>query len=216
MKTSAIILAAGQGKRMNLNYNKMLYKIDNETVLEKCLRPFLENNYIEEIIVVVSKDDKLQIEELLNNDNIKIVVGGKERYDSVYRGLQAVTTDYVLIHDGARCFITKELISKIVKATFEYKATCLAVKSKDTVHLIDKDYYLTNTLNREQAYLAQTPQGFKTTIIKEAYTKFYQDTRIVKYVTDDAMLVNELTHYNVKIIESDYSNIKITTPEDIK
>lgn len=214
MKLSAIILAAGTGSRMNLGYNKILHKINNETIIEKTVKTFLENEYINEIFIVVNENEKLLINKMFNNPKISIVVGGVERFNSVNNALFSIKNDFVLIHDGARCFITNDLINKIALATFKYDATCLGVISKDTIHICDADNNIVNTPNRDSIYLAQTPQGFKTSLIKEAYHNLLLHDDVL--VTDDAMIVNKYTTTKVKMIPSEYSNIKITTQDDLQ
>ena len=216
MKFSLILLAAGSGSRMNLGYNKMMHTIDGMTILEKCLKTFLNHNSIDEIIVVINKDDEQEIAKSLKGYPIKYTYGGNERYDSVYNGLQIVSNDYVLIHDGARCFINDKLINDIVEATIKYDAATLAVPAKDTIHLVDDESFIQTTVNRNRAYLAQTPQGFKTTLIKNIYDILYPNVEFFQNITDDAMLVHEIAEHKVRIVKSDYSNLKVTTVEDIR
>ncbi|MDL2211837.1 2-C-methyl-D-erythritol 4-phosphate cytidylyltransferase [Erysipelotrichaceae bacterium OttesenSCG-928-M19] len=213
---SVIILAAGQGSRMKLNYNKMFYEIEpNLTIIEKCLLPFSQHFLISEIIVVCNQEEEERIQNILADYKIKTTHGGHERYDSVINGLALVTNDYVLIHDGARCFISDALITKISQSTISYQAAILAVKAKDTIH-IEKEGFLESTIERQHAYLAQTPQGFKTELIKEAYQIMKDNPKKYSTITDDAMLVNTVLNQPIKIVESDYSNLKVTTIEDVK
>lgn len=209
---SVIILAAGQGTRTKLEYNKMLYQIDDETIIEKVIKPFYNNIHINQIVVVINKKDESQIKELLKDYNITYVYGGKERYNSVYCGLLKVANDYVLIHDGARCFITSDLITKLCDEIIVEKAAFLGVKAKDTIHFVE-DGYVTMTTNRENTYLAQTPQGFETKLILDAYHQLMKDSN--QEVTDDVMIFRNYLDYPIKLVESSYSNIKITTPEDL-
>lgn len=212
---SVIILAAGQGSRMNLGYNKMFYEIEaGLSIIEKSVKSFLFHEMIDEIIVVCQLDEFDKMQEILNEYPVKLTSGGSQRYDSVWEGLKIVKNNYVLIHDGARCFISYEKIAKVIKATLENQATCLAMPANDTIHLV-KQGYLSKTLDRQDVYLAQTPQGFRVDIIKEAYQKFFSSSKTLM-VTDDAMLVNEFTDYQVLIVKSDSSNQKITNLEDIE
>lgn len=210
---SLVLLAAGSGQRMNLGYNKMLYEIDNTPIIKKCYDVFKNNINISEIIIVSSKEDLNTYQDILKDENIKYVIGGSLRYESVKNGLEHVSNEYCLIHDGARCFITDDLINKIINATKEYDCCTLAVQSKDTLHY-EEDGFIKETLNRNHTYLAQTPQGFKTSIILEAHNNLLKDHNI--NVTDDAMLVNTYTNHKVKLVESSYANIKVTTIEDLK
>lgn len=210
---SLILLAAGSGKRMNLGYNKMLYEIDGIPIIRKCYDTFNNIDLIDDIIIVSSNEDINTYKKIFRDDKVSFVIGGKERYDSVRNGLEHVKNDYVLIHDGARCFINESLINKIIDNTLKYDCATLAVLSKDTIH-IEEDNFINTTINRSHAYLAQTPQGFRIDIIKDAHSKLLSNNTI--NVTDDAMIVNTFTDHKVRIVESEYSNIKITTIEDVE
>jgi len=215
MSISALILAAGSGSRMNLGYNKMLYKIDGDYLINKTLKVFIDNPNIDEIVVTVNEDELNTMNDILLKDNrIKLVIGDIERYKSVYNGLQAITKDYVLIHDGARCFLSNDLLDKIIQATIKHDAAFLGVVSKDTIHIINENHLVYETTQRSSMIIAQTPQGFKSDLIKDAYTKLYQATN--DSITDDvsvALLYGDTKSYYV---ESSYSNLKVTTIEDIK
>lgn len=208
---SLIILAAGQGKRMKLNYNKILHLIEDKTILEKSLYAFSNIILIKQVIIVVNKNDYQQIRKIIPND-IEITIGGDERYHSVYQGLEKVNQDYVLIHDAARCFIEKKDIQNLIDATLLHDACFLGVKSKDTIHIVEDGKI--NTPNRSHVYLAQTPQAFKTNIIKDAYQKMFA-SKNYQHVSDDVMVVSTYSDIIPKVVEGSYSNIKITTPEDL-
>ncbi|WP_423363745.1 2-C-methyl-D-erythritol 4-phosphate cytidylyltransferase [Mycoplasma sp. P36-A1] len=211
---SVIISAAGSGSRMKLGYNKMFYKIGDETIIEKTVNIFSKSKYIDNIIVVANADEITLMETILSNYNVTIVKGANERYASIYNGLKKAKSEYVLIHDGARCFITLDLIERIAKATIKYKAAFLGVLSKDTIHLIDKDNNVNTTLNRNCLVNAQTPQGFLTKDIKQCYQKMY-DTNNYDNITDDVMVAVTYGNIKPKYIESEYYNIKVTTIEDL-
>lgn len=208
---SLIILAAGQGKRMQLNYNKVFYKIDEQSILEKSIAAFNDIYQIKQIILVVNEKDYDYIKDMVD-PNINVIIGGKERYDSVYKGLQNVNQEYVLIHDAARCFVEKKDIQNLIAATLVHKACFLAVKSKDTIHIIEDDKLTTPI--RNNVYIAQTPQAFSTDLIKYAYDKMYSDNNYHN-ISDDVMVVSTYSNTSVKVVEGSYSNIKITTPEDL-
>lgn len=216
-KFSLIILAAGKGTRMNLGYNKIFYQLNEGiTILEKSLKAFYDIDKIEQIIIVVSEKDKDQAKQLLKEyHNIQYVIGGEKRHDSVFAGLKEVRQSYVLIHDAARCFITREQIDNIINATIEHLAVTLAYPIKDTIHLVNDDNMVIETVDRDYAYLAQTPQGFLTPIIIEAYHNFNQSVNPIN-ITDDVMIVNTYTDFQVKVIESNASNYKITFKEDLE
>lgn len=213
-KISVIILAAGQGSRMNLGYNKMFYIHEGKTIIQRTVQSFAINKNIADIIIVANHKDIKYISNLFDN-KYNVIEGGIERYESVNCGLKEVTTDYVLIHDGARCNISQNLIDMICRATIDYNAAFLGVLSKDTIHLVEGEE-ISDTLNRNQCYIAQTPQGFQTNLIKEAYDKYLNNKSIITNLTDDVMLVSKVLNVKSKLVNSDYSNIKITTIEDTK
>jgi len=212
---SALVLAAGSGSRMNLGYNKMLYQLDGEYLINKALKVFINHPDIQEIVVTVNQDDWDKMNEIITKDDcIKVVVGDVERYKSVYKGLQAISNEYVLIHDGARCFLERNELDKIIEATLKYQAAFLGVVSKDTIHLVNQEHLVYQTTNRQEMILAQTPQGFKTSLIKDCYDQLLQSNN--QTITDDvsvALLYGDVQPYYV---ESSYSNIKVTTIEDLK
>lgn len=213
MKVSAIILAAGIGSRMKLGYNKMLYKIDTKTIIEKTVDTFLNNDKIDQIVLVVNPEEITTMQTMFNNERISIVSGGEERYLSVYNGLHHIFNDYVLIHDGARCYLSDELLNTIINATIVNDAVSLGVPSKDTVHICDNDGNVIDTLDRNHTYIAQTPQGFKLSLILQAYNELFKANDTTP--TDDVMIVNKYTDTTIKMIDSSYNNIKITTLEDL-
>ena len=150
-----------------------------------------------------------------------IVAGGKERYHSVFQGLQAVgETDYVLIHDGARPFLTQEIITRCIEGAKEYKACVAGMPAKDTIKLADEDQNIDSTPERSRVWMIQTPQAFEYALIKEAYTILIeQENQGIKTsipVTDDAMVVEYFLNQKVHLVYGSYENIKITTPEDMR
>lgn len=219
MKTTAIILAAGKGKRMNSNINKQYIEINNKPILAYTLEKFQESECIDEIVLVVGKEDIEYVEKEIKNKYCfkkinSVVEGGVERQDSVYEGIKKVSndTDIILIHDGARPFVNITDIRKLVNEIATHKACILGVKVKDTIKIVDNHGYIVNTPDRKNLYAAQTPQGFLKNIIVKAYEKGINEN---KFFTDDSMLVEEYLNTKVKIVEGSYENIKITTKEDI-
>lgn len=214
----AIILAAGTGKRMNSNTPKQYLTLDNKPVLYYSLKAF-EKSSINEIILVVGRNEiDYCRREIIEKYNIKkvtaIVEGGSERYDSVYQGLLVVkNADYILIHDGARPFITVEIIERTLEQVVIHKACVVGVPSKDTVKIVDTNGKVQKTPNRETIWCTQTPQAFSFSLINEAYEKIKEGN--YPYITDDAMVVEQTTNYPIQMIHGSYSNIKITTPEDL-
>ncbi len=143
-------------------------------------------------------------------------MGGKERYDSVYCGLQCVNlqTEYVFIHDGARPFVNNAIIQKGLEQVMLYKAVVAGVLSKDTVKIVDENIFAIQTPPRSQVWNIQTPQVFDYNLIMKAYEAMMKVPH--EYVTDDAMVVESFMNHPVKIYEASYRNIKITTPEDLE
>ncbi len=211
---SVIIVAGGSGSRMNMNINKQFIKINEKEVIAHTIDKFYKNEYIDEIILVVKEDEIDYFNKNIINKygykNIKIALGGKERQDSVYNGLKIVdkNCDMVLVHDGARPFVSKEIIKKAVTET--KKASVIGVRVKDTIKVVNNNEII-STPNRNTLWAIQTPQTFKYDLLKIAYEKAYEENF---YGTDDSSLVENLGE-KVNIIEGSYENIKITTKEDL-
>ena len=243
-KISAIIVAAGTGKRMNSTVKKQYMEIASQPVLSLTLKAFEESD-VDEIVVVTGEDEIPYVrEQIVERYCFKKVVaicpGGKERCDSVYEGLKEILKresadaldGYVLIHDGVRPLITPELINSCIESVRKYDACIPGVPEKDTVKEADENMDVLRTPDRKKMYRIQTPQCFSLSLIKEAFEKYYnlnsaedgdgQDGSNAnckndsRSITDDAMLVEKYTGHKVKIIEGDYKNIKITTPDDLE
>ncbi|HIX81514.1 MAG TPA: 2-C-methyl-D-erythritol 4-phosphate cytidylyltransferase [Candidatus Erysipelatoclostridium merdavium] len=212
MDYSVIVLCAGKGSRSGLGYNKMLYRFNDKTVYEMTMSVFLQDQRCKQIVVVTKEDEINEIKELVNDKRIVYVFGGKERQDSVYNGLQVVNQKIVLIHDGARPYLTIDNIDSLLECLINNDACLLMVPVKDTIKLC-QDGKVVETLPRNLLMQAQTPQAFKTSLIKECYQKAKDE----KYeATDDASLVEKFTEVPVMSVLGSYENIKITTPEDLK
>lgn len=211
MNYSAIVLCAGKGSRSGLTYNKMLYRFKNKTVYEMTMDIFLNDERCKQIVVVTKEEELDDLKKLISSKKIDYVFGGKERQDSVYNGLQVVKEDYVLIHDGARPYLKKENIDDILECLNKNNACLLVVPVKDTIKVC-MDGNIVKTLPREQLVQAQTPQAFKTELIKGCYQKGKDQNYIA---TDDASLVEYFENIEVKAVLGSYSNIKITTPDDL-
>lgn len=212
MNYSLILLCAGSGKRTGLKYNKIFYKINHQTVYEMNISHFLEDNRCKQIIVVTKENEIEDIRHLVNDSRIEYVFGGKERQDSVYEGLQKVTEDYVFIHDGARPYVTKQSIDDLVECLKTYDAGLLMVPCKDTIKEV-KEGIVVKTLKRETLMQAQTPQVFKSEDIKVAYQKAKDEGYVA---TDDSQLFERYIDKDIKAVLGDYSNLKITTQEDLR
>lgn len=218
-KNVAIVLAAGQGKRMKSNVQKQYLLIKDKPVLYYTLNAFETSPLISEIILVTGKDEieycRKEIVEKYGFRKVhKITAGGKERYHSVYEGLQAVSeADYVFIHDGARPFVDEEILKRVCAAVKEYEACVVGMPVKDTIKIADEACFAAWTPDRRKIWQIQTPQAFEYHLIKNAYEKLMEEEP--QGITDDAMVLETMTEHKVKLVEGSYRNIKITTPEDL-
>lgn len=212
-----VIVAAGTGSRMNMGINKQFIKLEGKEIIAYTIEKFYNNSNIEDIVVVVKEDEsdffKKEILDKYNFKNIKIAYGGKERQDSVYNGLKLLDKKchVVLIHDGARPFVSDKIIDNCIEEAKNHKAVVVGVPVKDTIKVIDKDKYIVDTPNRSVLWAVQTPQTFDYNILIDSYKDAF---KIGFYGTDDAMLVERIG-YKVKMVEGSYNNIKITTQEDL-
>lgn len=221
-KITAIVLAAGSGSRMKSKTKKQFMEIKGKPVIWYSLFEF-EKSRVDEIILVTGKEDidycKKEIVEKYNLKKIKnVVAGGSERYESVYNGLKEVTGNIVLIHDGARPLINNEIIERSIEGTIKSDACVIGVPVKDTIKRANKEGYIIDTPNRSELWITQTPQSFKTDLVKMAYKKMKEELEkgnTTLNITDDAMVVEEFTTNQVRFVQGDYKNIKVTTPEDI-
>ena len=218
-KCTAIVLAAGQGKRMGTSVQKQYLEIGGKPVLYYALRTFENSSLIDEVVLVVGAgQEEFCRSEIVNKYQFSkirtIVEGGAERYHSVWNGLQNVEDGYVFIHDGARPFITEAILERAYRTVKECKACVVGMPVKDTIKLADKEGFVAETPNRSLLWSVQTPQVFETQLVKEAYTKLME--KECSGVTDDAMVVELMLGMKVKLVEGAYENIKITTPEDLK
>lgn len=214
MEYSVCLLAAGKGSRTQLEYNKVFYKLENgKTVLDTCLSVFLEDDECKEIVIVSAKYEIGYVHSLYRHEKkIQIVEGGATRQESVSNGLNVVTSPYVFIHDGARPYVTRELIERCKNALKEEDACLLMVPSIDTSKIV-VDGYVKETLVRSTVYNAQTPQCFKTELIRYCQQKAKEEGYTG---TDDAQLVERYTDTKIKMVLGDPENVKITLPADLK
>ena len=213
MNYSLILLCAGSGKRTGLKYNKIFYKINNQTVYEMNISHFLEDNRCKQIIVVTKENEIEDIRHLVNDSRIEYVFGGKERQDSVYEGLQKVTEDYVFIHDGARPFIDEGIIERAYECVCKTDACIAGMPVKDTIKIVNERQRVESTPDRATLWAIQTPQVFLADLLLKAYGKLMKQNWI--QVTDDAMVVEKMLNHEVQVFTGKYENIKITTPEDL-
>lgn len=224
--TTAIILAAGQGKRMNSDVHKQYLLINGRPILYYSLKAF-ENSFIDNIVLVVGKGEQEYCKkEIVEKYGIKkvsaIVEGGKERYHSVAYGLRAINwnCDYVFIHDGARPFVDNEILNRVYHEVIISKACVVGMPVKDTIKIADSDECVDSTPDRNRVWQVQTPQVFDKRIILESYEKLLSEEYDLisngVSITDDAMVLEYYTDYKIKLVKGSYQNIKITTPEDLE
>ena len=214
MKYTALIVAAGSGTRMKLGYNKVYAKLkDGRSILEHTMAVFENDEDCGQIIIVTDAGDYCEhIRKEFWPGKITLVKGGDTRQESVMNGLAAVLSDYVMIHDGARPFVSKESLQAVKDALQSEDACLLMVPCKDTIKEV-RDGYVVQTYERASLMAAQTPQAFRTDLIRSCMQKALANGFTG---TDDASLVEEFSDTKVKAVEGDYGNIKITTPEDMK
>lgn len=219
MKCTGIVLAAGQGKRMNSKIQKQFLCLQGYPVLYYSLKAFQECPWMQEVVLVTGLEEieycRKEIVEHYGFTKVKAVVaGGKERYHSVQNGLKACeTADYVFIHDGARPFLNGEILERGLECVKEWKACVAGMPSKDTVKLVDERGVVCSTPDRKRVWNVQTPQVFSYALIADAYEKALQGD--CTDITDDAMVVEKYGSHPVKLYEGSYENIKLTTPEDL-
>ena len=216
---TAIVLAGGSGRRMNSDIPKQYMMLKGKPVIYYSLKAFQDNLHIDDIILVTSDHYIEYVKKNILDDTLdkvsKVIQGGVERYDSVWEGLKCIKeSGYVFIHDGARPCISQKLINDCYEAVVEDGACIAAVPVKDTIKIADSEGYAAKTPDRNTLWQIQTPQVFRSDIISSAYAKMYADTDRGT-ITDDAMLVERYTDVPVKMAMGAYTNIKITTPEDM-
>ena len=218
-KNTAIVLAAGQGKRMHSKVQKQFLELQGYPVLYYSLRCFQESPLITDIVLVTGEESvaycKTEIVQKYRFTKVKTVTaGGKERYDSVYAGLlECEDCEYVLIHDGARPFITEEILERGMEKVRETGACVVGMPSKDTVKIVDAQGNVEETPDRNRVWTVQTPQIFSYSLIRKAHESIRR--KDMKNITDDAMVIEQETGVSVVVSEGSYQNIKITTPEDL-
>ncbi len=224
MKSVAIVLAAGRGSRMNSDVAKQYLLIKGKPVIWYSLTAFERCPFIDEIVLVTGSEEigycQKEIVEKYGFRKVKQVVeGGRERYHSVYQGILAAgNCDYIYIHDGARPFLSGEILERARESVYANRACVVGMPVKDTIKLSDEEDFCVETPDRSRLWQIQTPQVFEGALIRRAYAKLMEALGRGETVpvTDDAMVVEQMTDVKVKLTRGDYRNIKITTPEDLK
>jgi len=218
-KVSVIVVAAGKGARMKADCPKQFIEVGGRPILSYTVKTFQESE-VDEIAIVTSEEYREYVQkEIVDRFGLSkvkyVIVGGKERYLSVYEGLKAVEgADYIMVHDGARPFIKAEMINRMILEVKSEKAIVAGVKAKDTVKIVDDNGCVVSTPNRDHVWNIQTPQAFEYNLLKTAYDKIVSEG--YEEATDDAMVVEWAMNYKIKVVQGDYNNIKITTPEDMR
>lgn len=230
---TAVVLAAGQGKRMGTKVAKQYLEIEGKPLLYYTLRAFEQSPLIDAVVLVVGNEEQISYcrKEIVEHYRFQkvaaVTTGGKERYDSVYCALQAIADEmcgraregYVFIHDGARPAVTQDILERCLNAAIEYEACVAAMPVKDTIKLADEEGFAASTPRRDLLWMVQTPQVFSFPLIYGAYremerTRESWEQKGLK-ITDDAMVVETFTNRRVKLVEGSYENIKVTTPDDL-
>lgn len=217
-KIAVIIAAAGKGTRLGAPVPKQYLKIGGEPVILKTLKAFESMDAVDHIYIVTNEQYVEHCTQIVKDNGIdkvdSVVVGGSERQDSVYNAIQEINRKrpgvaYVMIHDAARPFVSEEVITGVIKAMIAKDAAVACVAMKDSIRRADDDG--SQSVDRKDYFAVQTPQGFKKSVLIEAYDKALREGY---YGTDDASLV-ERAGYKIELVEGDYQNIKITTKEDL-
>lgn len=233
-RCTAILLAAGCGRRMGSEVAKQYMLLNDKPVIWYGLQAFENSVIIDDVMLVTGKDEIGYVqEEIVNRYGfskvVSVVAGGAERYLSVANALFFMekgnlpvpnTDGYVFIHDGARPLVTEQIITDTYEAAKEFGACCAAVPVKDTIKVADANGFVEQTPDRSRLYAVQTPQVFSVPLVMEAYHKLAIEDAALKQagvqITDDAMVVETMLKHPVKLVEASYENIKITTPEDME
>ncbi|MFR5602313.1 MAG: 2-C-methyl-D-erythritol 4-phosphate cytidylyltransferase [Lachnospiraceae bacterium] len=220
---AAIVLAAGQGRRMESKIQKQYMELKGKPLLYHTLSAF-ERSCVDQVIVVVGQGEIPFCRETIVDafgfqKVVQIVEGGRERYHSVYEGLKALRElggcSCVLIHDGARPLVTEKIIENAATGAEAYKACVVGMPVKDTIKTVDPYGFAADTPDRSRLWAVQTPQAFQWELIWNAYGKLMEQESFQQGITDDAMVVETMTSEKVKLIPGSYANIKVTTPEDM-
>ena len=217
MKTknvTAIILVAGSSTRFGQNRNKNFDKVGGKEILLYSLEAFNQNELVDDIIIVYKKGEEKTLSTIIDkvslNKSLKLVEGGATRQESVYNAITKTDSKIVIVHDGARPMIKQRFITECINEMANFHGATIAVKSKDTIKISDDNGVVEKTTLRKNTWIIQTPQCFNRETLLSAHEKYKDDETI----TDDCMLL-EKENEKIKLIEGEYSNIKVTTFDDI-
>lgn len=231
-RCTAVVLAAGSGKRMRSGTAKQFMTLRGRPILWYSLQAVERSAIIDDCVLVTGEKDIPYVrQDILERYGFRkvsaVIAGGRERYESVWNALRAMAEGclakpnadgYVFIHDGARPFLTEALLESTYQAACRYRACVAAVPVKDTIKIADGQGFVAQTPDRSRLWTVQTPQVFETALITEAYRELFARLEAGESlsVTDDAMVVEEMSGIHVRLVEASYRNIKITTPEDMR
>ncbi len=219
-KITAIVLAAGHGRRMGDGIEKQYRELAGCPMVCHSLRAFEQSPVDDIVLVSGAGEEEFCRERIVKAYGFRkvaaIAAGGPERYHSVYEGLKAAKgCEYVLIHDGARPCVTESIIRAAIDGAVRFRACVTAVPVKDTIKVADPEGFARATLDRSVLWAMQTPQAFSYPLVLEAYSRILSGEYDLHDVTDDAMVVERMTGERVRLIRGSYENIKVTTPEDL-
>lgn len=226
VRTAAIVLAAGSGRRMGGDVKKQFLSLEGKPILYYSLKAF-EESPVDCVVLVTGPEDEPycrgEIIEAYGFQKVAAITnGGKERYHSVYEGLKAVRALWgdcegcILIHDGARPFVNGGIIERAIADVGKYQACVIGMPVKDTIKIANQAGFAKTTPNRADTWMIQTPQAFAGELIFRAYERLMSREEYQRGITDDAMVVESMTDCPVKLTEGSYENIKVTTPEDME
>lgn len=217
---TAIVLSAGQGKRMGTKVHKQYLMLGERPVLYYSLKEFQNSDIIDEIYLITGAGEESYCREMIVDKYhftkvTKILPGGAERYHSVWNGVRELGDNgYVFIHDGARPFVNDNIIKRAFDVVCKSKACVVGMPVKDTIKIADDQDLVKSTPDRRRVWMIQTPQVFENDLVKGAYSMLMRESYI--NVTDDAMVVEQMLGFPIKLVCGSYENIKITTPEDLE
>lgn len=215
MSVGVVIAAAGQGKRMRKGFNKQFIQLGDRPIIIHTLQVFERIAAIDQIVVATGSKDVAKCKELCRSFGLRkvtdIVPGGETRQESVRVGLDAVQTEWVLVHDGARPFVSETHVEALLESVRKHGSAVLGVPVKDTIKKVNVDGVIDETPERESMWAVQTPQAFRLSELRKAHE---QARREEFAATDDAMLMEHMG-FDVRMVRGDYYNLKITTPEDL-
>jgi 2-C-methyl-D-erythritol 4-phosphate cytidylyltransferase len=219
MQADVIVVAAGKGERMGRELPKAFLPVCGIPLLIHTLRAITQSTLISKITIVVAPEREALCRDMLHSYApfripLAVVHGGAERQDSVRLGLATLdpTSEIVAIHDAARPFLEREILDRSIETAAIYGGALVAVPARDTIKRVREDGTIVETIPRQQLWLAQTPQTFRVSLIREAHARALAEGAVV---TDDAALLERLGKV-VQIVPGSYRNFKITTPEDLQ